>query len=119
MADVQDSGFQALVRDGFPYPLRADDKPRAVYPAGLSMQEEMQSIAGAIKARHAAKQAAQPVPPTAEPKTRAQLLAELREAEAGFDPAYQYSDDFTFWTEQRDKEVRIRSLVTQLAQVPL
>lgn len=119
MADVQDTGLRALMRDGFPYPLRNDDAPRAVYPAGLSMQEEMQSIASAIKAREAAKQIAQAAPLAAVPKSRAELLAELREAEAGFDPAYQFSDDFSFWTEQRGKENRIRGLVVQLAQVPL
>lgn len=58
------------------------------------------------------------VPANATPplKSAAQLQTELQAELQGFDPAYAYSDDHTFWREQLNKATRIGELRRQLAQ---
>jgi hypothetical protein len=50
----------------------------------------------------------------AETLTVEQLLAELARARVGFDPAYQHSDDFSYWSRQRDKAVAIADYKARL-----
>lgn len=49
------------------------------------------------------------------PASAAQLQAELQIEQSGFDPAYAFSDDHTFWREQIAKAARISELQRQLA----
>lgn len=46
---------------------------------------------------------------------RAALEALLREATAGFDPSYAFSDDFSYYTRQRLKATLIADLNKRLA----
>lgn len=82
----------------------------------LAMAASMQSIVDGIKARRAAKAApvvvAQPQPL----KSAAQLQAELQAELVGFDAAYAFNDDHTFWREQLNKAARIGELRRLLAQ---
>jgi hypothetical protein len=89
--------------------------PPAVYA-------ELQAIADAVKARHAAEQAralAHYVPMAAEAVAdkRARLQAELDAARAGFDPAYAYSDDHSQWRQQLAKAETICHCERELSKL--
>ena len=80
---------------------------------------EMQSIADGMRARAAAKRAAVP-PVPARPQvaqTRAELLAELAVEKQGFDAAYPWSDDHSFYCFQAQKDQRIKALEVLLSGV--
>lgn len=47
---------------------------------------------------------------------RAELEAKLKELEARFDPDFQYSDDYSFWSRQNEIKKRINSIKKQLEQ---
>lgn len=49
-----------------------------------------------------------------EPKSREELLSRLKELEAEFDPAYQQSDDYGFWSKQNKIQSEIISIKRQL-----
>lgn len=51
------------------------------------------------------------------PADRAELQAKLANLEKQFDPSYEYSDDYTFWGQQRDIKNSIQSLKRQLANL--
>lgn len=51
---------------------------------------------------------------TPEPKSREELLSRLKELEAEFDPAYQQSDDYGFWSKQNKIQSEIVSIKRQL-----
>lgn len=51
---------------------------------------------------------------TPEPKSREELLSRLKELEAEFDPAYQQSDDYSFWSKQNKIQSEIVSIKRQL-----
>lgn len=80
-------------------------------PAAVS---EMEDICAGIMARWNARQTAQVFAPAPKP-TREQLLAQLAEAEAGFDPQFAYSDDYSFFVLQQAKSERINALRHELA----
>jgi len=54
------------------------------------------------------------VPPKVD---RAELEAKLADLEKRFDPSYEYSDDYTFWSDQKDIKSAIQSLRHQLASM--
>lgn len=76
--------------------------------AEAAMRAELQSIADAVKARHERHEV--PPPPPRHVPTQAQLQRALAEAETGFDPAYEYSDDYGYWHQQQTKAERIAEL---------
>ena len=49
---------------------------------------------------------------------RAELQAQLKQASVGFDPAYAFSDDHTFWREQLAKAETIGRLRKELDMLP-
>lgn len=53
---------------------------------------------------------------TPEPKSKEELMSRLKELEAEFDPAYQQSDDYSFWKKQNDIASEISSIRRQLRQ---
>jgi hypothetical protein len=53
---------------------------------------------------------------TPEPKSKEELMSRLKELEAEFDPAYQQSDDYSFWKKQNDIASEISSIKRQLRQ---
>jgi hypothetical protein len=53
---------------------------------------------------------------TPEPKSKEELMSRLKELEAEFDPAYQQSDDYSFWKKQNDIASEISSIRRQLQQ---
>jgi len=53
---------------------------------------------------------------TPEPKSKEELMSRLKELEAEFDPAYQQSDDYSFWKKQNDIASEISSIKRQLQQ---
>lgn len=65
-------------------------------------------------ADRAATVAPEPVPVGGD--ERADLEAKLKELEAQFDPNYEYSDDHSFWTKQRDIAQQIRAIKQKLSQ---
>ena len=52
--------------------------------------------------------------PTLSPEEIEQLKAQLDQAKQGFDPSYEYSDDYTFWAQQSQKAQTIHSIEKQL-----
>ena len=52
--------------------------------------------------------------PTLSPEEVEQLKAQLAKAKEGFDKDYEYSDDYTFWSQQNQKSQTIRSIEKQL-----
>ena len=89
---------------------------QAVHCATPEMVAEFQGIADGIKARLAANR---PVPLVIAPvvQTRAELEAELAAERVGFDPAYPFSDDHTFFVAQAAKLQRIFALELLLSGV--
>lgn len=79
----------------------------AALPGQAALHADFSAVAARVKAQHAAKQAALPPLPAVKLETReekvARLQAELAAAQAGFDPDYGYSEDYTFWTAQSAK----------------
>ena len=47
----------------------------------------------------------------------ADARAKLAEAESGFDTAYQYSDDYSYWSRQREKWELICAYRKRIAQL--
>jgi hypothetical protein len=85
-----------------------------------AVQADLQAIVDGIKARHAAERARQrahyiPMAAEAVADKRARLQAELIAAQAGFDPAYAFSDDHTLWREQLAKAEAIGRCTRELA----
>lgn len=127
-----DNGLETLRSHGFRLlaPLRNDDKPRAVWPSGIKplpltlegeeghgpydWTDEFRDMAKAILAKRAAATTAKVLPPPPV-LTLDQLRADLAEARAGFDPAYAFSDDHTYYCEQLRKASRIVELSKQIA----
>lgn len=46
--------------------------------------------------------------------TKDELLSRLNDLESRFDPAYDYSDDYSFWTKQKEIEAEINSIKEKL-----
>ena len=67
-------------------------------------------------ARAKARTSAVPKPAPAR-VDRSELEAKLAGLEKQFDPSYEYSDDYTFWSNQKDIKNAIQSLRQQLANV--
>lgn len=75
--------------------------------------------------RYGAQPVRQVAPPAAEPvmteQERAERLATLRgqlqAAQVGFDPAYQYTEDYSYWSQQAAKASRIAHLRRQVEQL--
>jgi len=83
-------------------------------PAPAAVVAEMADICADIMARWNASRCA-PAPTVAAPKpTREQLQAALAEAEAGFDPLFAFSDDYSFFCEQQAKSERINAIKHEL-----
>lgn len=78
--------------------------------------QQLQAMADAVKARRAALQPT-PSPVVVVARTAEQVQAELSRAKLGFDPQYHYSDDHSYWTQQRDKAQDIARLTVELAKV--
>ncbi len=83
-----------------------------------ALHSEMQAIADQVMAKHRARVAALPPLPalpleTADQK-RARLEAELAAAREGFDPNFEYSEDYGFWAEQSNKARTISACLNQL-----
>jgi hypothetical protein len=53
---------------------------------------------------------------TPEPKSKEELMSRLKELAAEFDPAYQQSDDYSFWSKQNKIQSEISSIRRQLRQ---
>lgn len=48
---------------------------------------------------------------------RGNMEAELANLQKQFDPSFEYSDDYSFWSKQRDIQSKIRSLQNRLSQL--
>jgi hypothetical protein len=67
-------------------------------PAALKQQD----ISAGLQALQREGFVLQDAEPAPNPEVE-QLLADLARARVGFDPAYQHSDDFSYWSRQRDQ----------------
>jgi len=77
--------------------------------------EERARTAAMLKQR-AADRANAPKPAPVSDEERANLEARLKELEAKFDPDFEYSDDYSFWSKQNDIKKNINSIKQRLSQ---
>jgi hypothetical protein len=77
--------------------------------------EERARTAAMLKQR-AADRANAPKPTSVSDEERANLEARLKELEARFDPDFEYSDDYSFWSKQNDIKKNINSIKQRLSQ---
>jgi hypothetical protein len=88
-------------------------------PVSAEVVTEFSAICADIVAKwDASRRGPAPSAPAPQP-TREQLQAELRKARCGFDAAYPYTDDHSFFCEQHAKHKRINALEAQLARLQM
>ena len=93
---------------------------KAFYPDKAGSDETIRRRTKGLdraKQRSKAALANRPAPEPLTGDQRAELEAKLRELESQFDPSYEYSDDHSVWTRNRDMSHRIQSIRRRLAKL--
>jgi hypothetical protein len=93
---------------------------KAFYPDKAGSDETIRRRTKGLdraKQRSKAALANRPAPEPLTGDQRAELEAKLRELESQFDPGYEYSDDHSVWTRNRDMSHRIQSIRRRLAKL--
>ena len=78
--------------------------------------DEERARTDAMLAQRAADRANAPAPAPVSDEERAELEAQLQKLEANFDPDYEFSDDHSFWKQQKSIAQQIGAIKQKLSQ---
>lgn len=93
---------------------------KAFYPDKAGSDETIRRRTQGIdraKQRSQAAAAKRPGPAPLTGEQREKLQAKLRDLEREFDPSYEYSDDYSVWSRNRDLSRQIQSIRSQLSKL--
>jgi hypothetical protein len=109
---VYDAGLNESLADEFMAMAKAKGMNARI--AGTPDQERART--DAMLKQRAIDRANAPAPEPVSAEERERLQSKLKELEAQFDPNYEYSDDHSFWTRQRNLAQNINSIRKQLSR---
>jgi hypothetical protein len=91
-------------------------KDMGMNPRLRGTPDEERARTDAMLKKRAADRANAPKPASVSDEERAGLEARLKDLEARFDPDFEYSDDYSFWSKQNDIKKNINSIKQRLSQ---
>lgn len=91
-------------------------KAKGYNPRLRGTPDEERARTDAMLAQRAADRAAAPAPAAVSDEERAKLEAQLQRLQAEFDPDYEFSDDHSFWTQQKSIAQQIGAIKQKLSQ---
>jgi hypothetical protein len=91
-------------------------KDMGMNPRLRGTPDEERARTDAMLKQRAADRANAPKPAPVSDEERAGLEARLKDLEAKFDPDFEYSDDYSFWTKQNELKKHINSIKQRLKQ---
>ena len=91
-------------------------KAKGYNPRLRGTPDEERARTDAMLAQRAADRANAPAPAPVSDEERAKLEAQLQKLEANFDPDYEFSDDHSFWTQQKSIAQQIGAIKQKLSQ---
>lgn len=91
-------------------------KAKGMNPRLRGTPDEERARTDAMLKQRAADRANAPAPAAIGAGERARLEAQLKDLEAKFDPSYDYSDDHSYWTQQRGISQQIGAIKQRLKQ---